>query len=97
MSTLDRFIEGKHDLAQINLQINQQEAAALQFQSSQVAPKDNKPGNRVTFEELEPGTVPPRTTIVKDGDPPPSGKEKVWSGTMVVKDSLTAVTGHRAQ
>lgn len=96
MSTLDRLIEGKHDLAQINLQINQQEAAALQFQGSQVAPKDNKPANLVTFEKLEPGTLGNPTTIVKDGESAPPGTQKVWSGTMVVKDSMTVVTGHRA-
>ena len=91
-----RWIDGETDLDQINMRINQQEKAALQFQSSQLAPQGGKPGNQVTFDELEPGTVGKSTTIVRDGGAAPAGTEKVWSGTMVISKSITAVTAFRA-
>jgi hypothetical protein len=95
MATFKVEIEGKHDLEQINLQIAREEAAASEFQDSRVEPKDTKPTNVVTFLELEPGTIPTRLAIVKDGDPPPPNTRRVWSGVMIVNNSMTAVTGHR--
>jgi len=95
MGTFKVEIEGKHDFEQINLQIAREEAAASEFQESRVEPMNNKPTNVVTFLELEPGTIPKRLTVVKDGDPQPPGTQRTWSGVMLVKNSTTAVTGYR--
>jgi hypothetical protein len=88
-------IEGKHDLAQINLQIAGEEAGASEFIQSQLTTKNNQLTNEVSFKELGAGTVPPALKVVKQNDPPPAGTKKVWEGVMVVSGTNTAVIAYR--
>ena len=94
MSDYARVIDGKYDLEQINIQIAGEEAGASEFISSEV--KGDPPAtNRVTFRERADGTIPKKLTVVKDGDPQPSGTTKTWSGEMVVNGTPTKVTAYR--
>jgi hypothetical protein len=94
MSDYPRVIDGQYDLEKINIQIAGEEAGASEFISSEVegAPPAT---NRVTFRDLAPGTIPKKLTVVKDGDPQPSGTTKIWSGVMVVRGTLTKVIAYR--
>jgi len=95
MSEYKVEIEGKHSLAEINLQIAGEEAGASEFIESKVSAKNNQLTNEVSFKELDAGTVPPELKVVKQNDPPPSGTKKVWDGVMVVSGTNTAVIAYR--
>ena len=88
-------IDGSFTFAQINSAIAGEEAGASEFVDSVIGTHEGKLANLATFKELAPGTVPPRPTIVKQGDPPPAGTKKVWSGVMLVQGTSTAVIGYR--
>lgn len=95
MSNYEVEIEGKYDLVQINLQIAGEEAGASEFISSEVSIRNNRVTNLVTFRELPAGTRPKPLMVVKQGDPQPPGTKPVWSGTMVVEGTNTAVIAYR--
>ena len=91
-----REIEGNHNLDEINDAIEGEEVGASEFKVSTVSTVNNKPTNIVTFSKLPPGKIPNKLTVVKDGTAQPGGTNKVWSGTMVVSGTITAVVGYRA-
>jgi len=93
---IQREIEGNQSLAEINDTIGDEELGASEFKGSKVSTVNNKPTNIVTFSKLPPGKIPNKLTVVKDGTAQPAGTQKVWSGTMVVSGTITAVVGYRA-
>ncbi len=94
MSEYPVAIEGKYSLKEIQSQIVGEEAGASEFLRSAVSP--NGLTNIVTFQELAPGTVPKPLMLVKQGGPKPTGTKQVWSGTMVVQGTSTAIVAYRA-
>jgi hypothetical protein len=95
MSEYKVEIEGKFNLAEINLQIAGEEAGASEFIGSKVTTKNNQLTNEVSFKELDAGTVPHELKVVKQSDPQPAGTKKVWDGVMVVQGQNTAVVAYR--
>ncbi len=90
MAEYTKLIEGGDSLKQINLQIDEEEAAASEFKESTVSISTNE----VTFRELPAGTVPKRLILVKAGDPQPPGTKLVWRGNMIVEGAQTEVPAY---
>lgn len=88
-------IEGKHDLSQINLQIDAEEAGASEFVSSSIAFHENHITNLVKFKDLQPGTIPKKLTLVKHNQTPPDGTIHLWSGVMIIANHNEAVSAYR--
>jgi hypothetical protein len=86
-------IPGDSDLEAINKSIAWEEAGASEFMKSE--PDSNQKNNIVTFRKVS--TRPKPLTIVKQGDPQPSGTKNVWSGDMVVEGKVTAVVAYREE
>ena len=85
-------IEGKSSLAEINQQIEGEEAGGSEFLSSSI-----KSGNNIAkFRELSPGTRPKLFTVVLQSDPQPDGTKPVWDGPMMVSNANQNVSAYRA-
>ncbi len=91
MADYTKLIEGKDNLKRINLQIDEEEAAASEFKESVVSISTNE----VTFRELPPGTVPKPLILVNAGDPQPPGTRLVWKGAMIVEGAQMEVPAYR--
>jgi hypothetical protein len=96
MCEYTKAILGKYDLEQIELQIAGEEAGASEFIKSEILLDNGPVANIVTFKDWEPGTVPNKLTLVKDGDDEPDGADKVWSGAMIVEGTNEYVHAYRA-
>ena len=92
MSTHQRIIDPSADLASINSAIQYHETRFCQFVSNEVRFLDGVTTNVATFNELDFGKVPnPLTTVLNLADAVPAGQNKVWEGTMVVSNTISAV------
>lgn len=97
MADYEVEIKGNITIADINAQIAGEEAGGSQFVSSKVSTSNGTSTNFATFQELPGGTMPKPLTVVKQGDPQPSGTKGVWSGQMIVEGKSIAVVACRTQ
>ena len=89
-------IEGKYDLAQINLQISGEEAGGSEFLSSTISYHEGRVTNLAKFRELPAGTRPAQLTLIEHGGTQPQGTGLIWSGVMLVAGTNTVVSAYRA-
>ena len=80
-------IEGRFPLAQIELELRNEEAGASEFVSMRIGQQDGKDVNLATFRELDSGMPKPLTLKqVPPGAPPPAGKVRVWEGRILAEN-----------
>jgi hypothetical protein len=90
-------VDGKYPIAQIELQIQSQEAGGSEFIQSSIAYYNHHDTNIVQFRMLSPGNRPKRLWLVQ-GSPtgiPPAGTRIVWSGKMMVQNTPQPVSAFR--
>ena len=88
-------IEGSNSLQDIELAIAGEEATGSEFLRSSISYHGHTITNLVTFNDLPPGQRPRiHPVLIKQGDPPPSGKTSIWAGVMVVSGSNMAVAAY---
>ncbi|MHC1728950.1 MAG: hypothetical protein AB9866_23620 [Syntrophobacteraceae bacterium] len=92
-------IEGKHELAQIELQIAGEEAAASEFIESSISSYSNRITNIVLFRELPAGSRPKDVKLIQAplDSPPPAGTTLIWRGLMMVGSTPQVVMAVRVQ
>ncbi len=90
-----REIKGEYPLAQINLEISQEEARGTEFLDSTVSLYEDHITNIANFKRLSHG-IPKKLALVKHGQTQPDGTEPVWSGVMIVDNKNEAVSAYRA-
>jgi hypothetical protein len=90
-------IEGKHPLAQIELQIQSEELGFSQFVSLSIGNYNGKLTNLAKFIELPTGTTLMQPTLVEatPGQAPPAGKVVVWAGPILANGQELNVALYR--
>lgn len=82
-------------LPDIELMIQGEEAGAATFVDSVMRTHEGVLSNLATFETLPAGMPVSPLTLVENGKPGPAGKQRIWSGTMLVCGAATAVVAYR--
>ena len=91
-----REIKGEYPLAQINLEMSQEEAKGTEFLDSTVSFHQDRITNIANFKRLSPGKLLKKLTLVKHDQTQPDGTVHVWSGVMIVDNKNEAVSAYRA-
>lgn len=89
-------IEPANTLDGISNMVRNEELSFAEFDHSTIGTYKGIVTNLVEFNDLAAtATVPPIAVFVKTSDPPPAGKNKKWSGPMIVAGNTIDVALYR--
>ena len=91
-----REIKGEYSLAQINLEIAQEEARGTEFLDSTVSFHKDRITNIANFKRLSLGDPQNKLILVKQDQAQPDNTVQVWFGVMIVDNKNEAVSAYRA-
>ena len=88
-------IPGDSDTAIITSEIADEELSFCKFVRASIGTHEGKMTNLATFLELANGEVPKTPVLLEADEPPPAGKQQVWSGVMLISGVATQVNLYR--
>jgi hypothetical protein len=94
MSVYHRTLTASNSLTQAESAVQGEEAGGSEFKDSHVVTVEGVVTNLLDFEELDQGR-PSAIALLTADAPPPSGKQRIWAGVMVVSNTIRSVAAYR--